>query len=214
MADPTSGQNFVEAIDLSGRLVHAANFAVDHWWLWLSLGVALWIARQIRTQHVLLAKLDERADAALGDIDALLTERQILIGNLVEIVRAFAAQERAVIGEVLAKHVEAVAAIGNRGIAADTQIAASLQNLFMVGEQCPELTAGSHYRGVRRDLIRTEDRITAARKCYNLAVEEMNAVRRAFPGNLIAKLSTVVEREKFTLGAPRAEIAHHVEVSL
>ena len=70
MADPTFGQNFVEAIDLSGWLVRAANSVVDHWWLCLSLGVALWIARQIRTQHALLAKLDERADAALGDVDA------------------------------------------------------------------------------------------------------------------------------------------------
>jgi LemA protein len=37
----------------------------------------------------LIGQLDERADAAYGDVDALLIERHTLIGNLVEVVRAF-----------------------------------------------------------------------------------------------------------------------------
>jgi LemA protein len=205
---------FLEATDLFGRLVKAVNYALDYWWVWVAMAFALWIVLKVRSQHALIARLDERADAAFGDVDALLTERHALIGNLVEVVRAFAAQERAVISEVLTKHVEAVAAIGNGGITADTQIAGVLQNLFTVGEQYPELTAEEHYRDLRQDLIRVEDRITAARKFYNLAVEELYAVRRAFPGNLISKLGHFVEREKFTLGERRAEIGQHVKVSL
>jgi LemA protein len=214
MADASAGQNFVQAIDLSGRLIRSANFMLDHWWLWLSIALVLWISLKIRAQHALIARLDERADAAFGDVDALLTERHALIGNLVEIVRAFAAQERSVISEVLNKHVEAVAAIGNAGIMAETQIANSLQNLFAVSEQYPELAAEGHYTNLRQDLVRIEDRITAARKFYNLAVEEMNSVRRAFPGNVIARLTSVGGREKFTLGAQRTEMAQPVKVSL
>jgi LemA protein len=205
---------FGEAIGLFDRLVNAANFMLDYWWVWVALAVVLWLALKVRSQHALIAGLDERADAAFGDVDALLTERHALIGNLVEVVRAFATQERAVISEVLTRHVEAVAALGNGGITADTQIAGVLQNLFTVGEQYPELAAEEHYRSLRQDLIRVEDRITAARKFYNLAVEELYAVRRAFPGNLISKLGHFVEREKFSLGERRAEIAQHVKVSL
>jgi LemA protein len=91
------GQTFSEAIDISGRLVRATNFALDHWWIWILAAAAIWLALKIRSQHALIAQLDERADAAFGDVDALLVERHSLIGNLVEIVRSFAAKEHEVI---------------------------------------------------------------------------------------------------------------------
>lgn len=85
-------QTFSQAIDLSGRMARAANFALDYWWIWLLASAAIWLALKIRSQHALIAMLDERADAAFGDVDALLIERHTLIGNLAEIVRAFAAR--------------------------------------------------------------------------------------------------------------------------
>ena len=83
-------QTFWQAIDLWGRAVGSANTLLDLWWLWLVLGAVAWFALSIRSQHALIAKLDERADAAFGDVDALLLERKNLIGNLVEVVRAYA----------------------------------------------------------------------------------------------------------------------------
>ena len=99
-------------------------------------------------------------------------------------------------------------------IQTDTQIANVLQNLFTVSEKYPELASAAHYSTLRNDLIRIEDRITAARKFYNLAVEEFNSVRRAFPGNLIAMLTKSPSREKFTLGERRVEFAEPVKVAL
>lgn len=209
-------QTFSQAIDLSGRLVYATNFALDHWWIWLLASAALWLALKIRSQHALIAQLDERADAAFGDVDALLIERHSLIGNLVEVVRAFAAREHQVIRDVLDARIDALEAISKSGavIQSESQIANVLQNLFTVSEKYPELASAAHYGSLRSDLVRIEDRITAARKFYNLAVEELNSVRRAFPGNFIAMIGHNPPREKFALGERRAEFAEPVKITL
>jgi LemA protein len=206
-------QTFTESIDWWGRLARAANFTLDYWWLWPLLAIAIWLALKLRSQHALLGMLDERADAAFADIDALLMERKSLIDNLVEIVRAFASREHEVIREVLTTRVEQLEAIAKGNIHADTQIAGVLQNLFTVSENYPGLASGAHYARLRDDLIRIEDRITAARRFYNLSVEELNGVRRAFPGNWIVRPSEPV-REKFSLGERRADFAEPVKISL
>src|SRR5215813_12038774 len=209
-------QTFSQAIDLSGRLIYATNFALDHWWIWLLVAAAIWLALKIRSQHALIAQLDERADAAFGDVDALLIERHTLIGNLVEIVRAFAAREQQVIRDVLDARIDALEAISKGGgaIQSESQIANVLQNLFTVSEKYPELASGAQYGTLRNDLVRIEDRITAARKFYNLAVEELNSVKRAFPGNFIAMMGHNPPREKFALGERRAEFAEPVKITL
>lgn len=206
--------NFIQATDLFGRLTRATNFALDHWWLWLVLGGIVIVAFKVRAQHALIASLDERADAAFGDIDALLIERSSLIGNLVEVVRAFSQKEHDVIRDVLDARVDALEAASNAAIQTGTQIADVLQNVFSTSEKYPQLASGEHYRTLRTDLIRIEDRITAARRFYNLAVEELNAVKRAFPGNLISRRDPSPPREKFSLGERRAEFAEPIKISL
>ncbi len=210
----SSGQTFSEATDLFGRMVRAANFALDYWWVWLSVAFFVWLAFRLRSHHALLAKLDERADAAFGDADALLVERRALIGNLVQVVRGISKQERAVIGDVIEGRVKALEALGEGvGIHADSQVAATLNNLFSVAEKYPELASESHYRTLRQDLIRVEERITAARKFYNLSVEEANSVRRAFPGFLMT--FGTLEREKFKVGGEqRNDLAQPVTIDL
>ena len=206
-------QNFAEATDLFGRLVRATNFLLDYWWIWAIAGAAVWFALRIRALHALIGKLDERADAAFGDVDALLAERQALVGNLVKVVRAFATQERSVIGDVLEARIKSLEALGDKvAIKADAQIAASLNNLFSVTEKYPELESEGHYRALRQDLVRIEEKLTAARKFYNLAVEESNAVCRSFPANLISYSMPV--REKFSLGEQRATLATPVQVEI
>jgi LemA protein len=210
----TTGQSFVEATDFFGRAVRATNFVLDYWWLWLLIAFFVWVAFRLRAHHALLAQLDERADAAFGDADALLVERRALIGNLVQVVRAFTKHERGVIGDVLEGRIEALEALGD-GVAihADAQVAASLNNLFSVAENYPQLTSEGHYRTLRQDLIRVEERITAARKFYNLAVEESNSVRRAFPGFLLA--AGTPTREKFQIGGEkRSELSEPLQIDL
>lgn len=162
----------------------------------------------------MIGQLDERADAAFADVDALLVERHTLIANLVEVVRAFARQEQEVIRDVLDARIDALEAVSDAGIRTETQIAGVLQNLFTVSETYPKLASAAHYATLRTDLIRVEDRITAARRFYNLAVEELNGVRRAFPGNLIHRWAPATPRTKFSVGERRMEFSEPVKISL
>jgi LemA protein len=205
--------NFAQATDLTGRAIRSTNFLLDHWWLWLILLALLWLGLKIRSQHALVGKLDERADAAFGDIDAMLIERHTLIGNLAEVVRAFAAKEHDVIRDVLDARVDALEALSEGASVNATQIAGVLQNLFTVSENYPTLASSAHYSTLRADLIRIEERITAARRFYNLCVEELNATKRGFPGMLFARFAGP-SREKFSLGERRAEFAEPVTLSL
>ena len=212
----TSSNNaqFIEAIDLWGRLTRASNFALDNWWLWPLLVITLWIALTLRSNHAMIARLDERADAAFADVDALLVERNTLLGNLAEVVRAFAQREHDVIRDVLDARVDALEAIGENAMRNDVQVANVLQNLFTVSEKYPELASGGHYSKLRDDLVRIKDRITAARRFYNLAVEELNGLRRAFPGSLFARRDDHQPREKFSLGDRRSEFSEPVKITL
>ncbi|NOT40476.1 MAG: hypothetical protein HOP13_08290 [Alphaproteobacteria bacterium] len=207
------GQSFVEATDLFGRMTRATNFVLDYWWVWVALAALVWFALRIRSLHELIGKLDERAAAAFGDVDALLAERQALVRNLVKVVRGFADHEKALIGTVLEGRVKALEALGEKvSLHADAQFAASLNNLFQVVDKFPDIAAEGHYASLRGDLIRIEERITAARKFYNLAVEESNAVCRSFPANLISYGAPV--REKFSLGEQRDAFVMPAEVEL
>lgn len=205
--------DFAQATNLSGRAIRATNFILDHWWLWFLLLAVLWIGLKVRSQHALIGKLDERADAAFGDVDALLIERHTLIGNLAEVVRAVAAKEHDVIRDVLNARVNALEALSDGASVNATQIAGVLQNLFTVSESYPTLASSEHYSTLRSDLIRIEERITAARRFYNLCVEELNGTRRAFPGMFFIR-SAGPPREKFSLGERRAEFAEPVTIGL
>lgn len=212
-----TNQTIAEATNLKGRAIDAINWSLDHWYVWPLALAALWVALKVRNTHALLGELDERADAAFGDVDAMLAERQALIGNLVTVVRSFAAHEKQVINDVLLGRVDALEALA-RGdgsvMGANQQMAGMLQNVFSMADQYPRLAADAHYHNLRTDLIRLEEKLTASRKFYNLAVEEANGVRRSFPANLIARLSPVAEREKFSLGERRAELAEPVAIPL
>jgi LemA protein len=206
------GPSFVEAIDFWGRLTRATNFLLDHWWLWLLAAVAIWLFLALRRQHELLGKLDERCEAAFGDIDALLTERNALIGNLVETVKGFAGQEHKVLKDVIDARAAAMASAGRASLEAETQIGQSLNSLFAIGENYPQLASSQHFAELRAELTRMEDRITAARRFYNLSVEELNGIRRAFPGVMIDRLLPFQRHEKYSLGDKREQFAEPVKV--
>jgi len=210
MAKP---ETFAEATDIWSRLVGATNFVLDYWWLWLLLGFALWLFLKLRAQHELLGNLDERCGSAFADIDAILAERHALIPNLVETVKGFAGQEHKVLKDVIDARARAIATAGPSRLEAETQIGQSIMSLMAFTENYPEIASSSHFAELRGELTRIEDRISAARRFYNLAVEEEQAVRRAFPGNLLAAITPSVGHQRFTLGEKREDFAEPVKVS-
>lgn len=166
-------------------------------------GAALAVALAWLTYNRLMA-LDERCNTAFADIDVQLKHRHSLIPGLVETVRGFAVHERELLTEVTRARASALRASGpEMRLEAETQVGQSLSTLLSVVERYPDIQASSHFRELRLELSDAENRITAARRFYNLAVDEFNATLRQFPGNRIGDAVRLARRKPFDLGVER-----------
>ena len=147
-----------------------------------------------------LQALDMRCNTAAADIDAQLKHRHNLIPGLVEAVRGFMGHEN----EVLKAVAEAnAAALGATTMAArhqaETMLGNSVNSLLSAAQLYPELKASGHFRDLEQQLVEVENRVTAARRFYNLAIEEYNTHLGNFPANLVGKLQKRVNRAPFRL---------------
>jgi LemA protein len=166
-------------------------------------GVLAFVAIAWRTFNRLMA-LDERCNTAFADIDVHLKHRHNLIPGLVETVRGVVGHELAVLTEVTRARASALKASGpEMRLEAETQVGQSLNSLLTVVERYPDLQASAHFRDLRMELVDAENRITAARRFYNLAVDEFNATLRQFPGNVIGAAGRLDRRKPFDLGVER-----------
>lgn len=179
-------------------------FIANHSYLIATLGVLSLPVLIIWLFYNRLAALDERCETALADVDALLKHRHDLIPGLVESVRGFAGHESAVLTEVTRARASALQATRtDMRLEAETQLGQSINSLLSVVENYPELQAGGHFRELRVELTNTHNRSTAARRFYNLAVNEFNSTLRQFPANLVAAVTRLARRKAFDIGAQR-----------
>ena len=160
-----------------------------------------------------LVALDERCNTAFADVDVHMKHRHSLIPGLVETVRGFVGHEFAVLTEVTKARAGALKATGpEMRLEAETQVGQSISSLMTVVERYPELQASAHFRELRRDLTDAENRITASRRFYNLAVDEFNATLRQFPRNVIGAAGRLGRRKPFDLGVERVLLDEPVAV--
>jgi LemA protein len=75
--------------------------------------------------------------------------------------------------------------------------------VLSLAEKYPDMAASPHFRELRQELVQTEERLTASRRFFNLAVEEYNATLGRFPGSLVAARRRLTERRPFDLGIER-----------
>jgi LemA protein len=189
------------------------DWILAHWQMLLFFSVAFVLAVVFWIQQDLLAKLDERCNAAWSDIDALLVQRHDMIPPLVETVKGFMKHEASVLGDVIRARAMAMRAVGPEKAEAETQLGNSLATLFNVTEDYPEIAASTHFRELQNELVRIEDKLTAARGFYNLSVEEMNGTRRTFPSNLVGWIARIEKRVFFKISGPREQYEQLAQVS-
>ena len=136
-----------------------------------------------------LVNLDQNADQAFADIDVQLKQRQDLIPNLVETVKGYATHERGTLDAVTAARAAAAGATSvNDKVQAENMLTASLGRLFAVSEAYPDLKANTNFQQLQLELSDIENKLAAARRFFNNAVSEFNAVRRQFPTVLFAAM--------------------------
>jgi LemA protein len=167
----------------------------------LLVGLPLYMAYS--TYNRLMA-LDTRCDTAFADIDVLLKHRHSLLPGLVETVRGFAKHEDQAIANVANARAAAMgAASPSMKLEAEQQLGQSINAMLSVAESYPELKASAHFRDLSNQLTDVENRVTASRRFYNLAVEEYNSAIRQFPGNRVAHYRRLSARRPFELGVER-----------
>jgi LemA protein len=136
-----------------------------------------------------LVALDQRADQSFADIDVQLKQRQDLIPNLVETVKGYASHERGTLDAVTQARAAAAGATSvNDKVQAENMLTGALGRLFAVAEAYPDLKANTNYLELQRELSDIENKLAAARRFFNSAVSEFNAVRRQFPTVLFAAM--------------------------
>ena len=157
--------------------------------------------------HNRLVALDQRCETAFGDVDVHLKHRHNLIPPLVETVRGFAKHENDILLGVTQARAEALqAGSPEMRLSAEQNLTQNITALIGMAERYPELKASTHFSDLRRELVDAENRVTASRRFYNLAVEEYGTTLRQFPGSYIGRLFKMNLRTRFDLGIERVLI--------
>lgn len=154
--------------------------------------------------------MDEKVTSGWSEVLNQYQRRADLIPNLVETVKAFAAQEQAVLLGVT----NARAKVGSLQVSPETlnnpeafrqfnqaqgELSSALSRLLVVVERYPELKSDANFRDLQAQLEGTENRITVARNRYIQAVQEYNVTVRSFPSNLTAKMFGMKVKPNFTV---------------
>jgi LemA protein len=141
---------------------------------------------------------DEQVKAAWGDVQNQYQRRNDLIPNLVATVQGFAAQEKAVLVDVIKARASATQVKIDASTITDPakfqqfqqaqdQLSGVLGRLMMVTENYPDLKSNQNFLALQSQLEGTENRIAIARRDYNEAVRQYNTTLRTFPTVIWAK---------------------------
>lgn len=161
-----------------------------------------------------LVALDERCDTAFADIDVHLKHRHNLIPGLVEVVKGMKEHERDMVLGVMEARAKALGAVSSQvRLKAEGNLTAQIGTLLSAVEKHPEIRALPEFAQLRQQLVDCENRITAARRFYNLAIEEYNTSLRQFPGSVIAEKRRMSSRQPYDLGIERVLIDEPVAIS-
>jgi LemA protein len=130
--------------------------------------------------------------ARWGDVQNEYQRRADLIGNLVETVKGYAAQEKSVLVEVTEARASATRPTFDASTVSDPakfaqfqasqdRLSGALGRLMLIKEAYPELKSNENFLALQSQLEGTENRITVARRDYNLAVQKYNTSLRTWP---------------------------------
>ena len=119
-------------------------------------------------------------------------------------MRGFAKHESDILRHVTEARADALQAASPAvRLSAEQNLTQNINALIGMAERYPELKASEHFGDLRRELVDAENRITASRRFYNLAVEEYATTLRQFPGSYIGRMFKMNGRMPFDLGIER-----------
>src|ERR1700728_4789806 len=151
-----------------------------------------------------LVTMRQRVNQAFADVAVQLRQAHDLVPNLVETVKGYAAHERGTLDEVVKARNAAVGAQGPaQQAAAENMLSGALRQLFALAEAYPDLKASANFQQLQAELTDIENKIAAARRFFNNAVQEYNTGIQRFPAALFASTFGFAPKDYFDLGADR-----------
>ena len=91
-------------------------------------------------------------------------------------------------------------------------LSGALRQLFALAEAYPDLKANTNFQQLQSELSDIENKIAAARRFFNNAVQEYNTGIESFPAVLVAGSLGFHKREFFDLGESRPQLEQAPQV--
>lgn len=169
---------------------------------------------RFKSTHNLLVALDQRCETAFADIDVHLKHRHNLIPGLVGLVKGVTDHEKTMVLGVLEARAAALREMSAEiRLKAEGNLTAHLNTLMASIDKFPDIKAMPEFANLRQELVDCENRITAARRFHNLAIEEYNIALRQFPGSVIGQKLRMSSRQPYDLGVERVLIDEPVAIA-
>jgi LemA protein len=179
---------------------------------WIIIGLIVLFVLWIIMIYNGLVALQQRVNQAFSDIDVQTKQRHDLIPNLVETVKGYAAHERGTLEAVVQARNAAVTAQAG-GVAAqaaaENVLSGALRQLFALSEAYPDLKANQNFQQLQAELSDIENKIAAARRFFNNAVQEYNTGIQQFPAVLMAGALGFTQKEFFDVGVEERKVLEH-----
>src|SRR6202049_4508955 len=176
---------------------------------WIVIGVIVVVLIWIAFIYNGLVALKQRVSQSFADIDVQLRQRHDLIPNLVETVKGYAAHERGTLDAVIKARQQAVAA-QSQGPATQAQaenvLSGALRQLFALSEAYPNLKANENFQQLQAELTDIENKIAAARRFFNNAVQAYNTGIQQFPAAMFAAMLGFTQKEFFDVGVEERKV--------
>ena len=176
---------------------------------WIIIGAIVLLVLWIIMIYNGLVAMRQRVNQAFADIDVQTKQRHDLIPNLVETVKGYASHERGTLEAVVQARNAAVTAQAG-GVAAqaaaENALSGALRQLFALSEAYPDLKANQNFQQLQSELSDIENKIAAARRFFNNAVQEYNTGIQQFPAVLLAGSLGFTQKEFFDVGAEERKV--------
>jgi LemA protein len=122
-------------------------------------------------------------------------------------VKGYAAHERGTLDDVVKARNAAMSAQGPAQVsAAEAQLSGALGRLIALSEAYPDLKANANFQQLQGELSDIENKIAAARRFFNNAVQEYNTGIQQLPAVLFAGALGFTRKDFFDLGDARAQM--------
>ena len=163
---------------------------------WILIGLGIVIVLTFFSYFNRFARLGNRIDNSLSQINVQLKRRADLIPNLVDTVKGFVKHEKAAIKAVTDARKALVGAKGvEEKVKADKGLESALKTIFAIAEGYPDLKANTNFLELQRELTTTEDKVAYARQHYNDSILGYNNLCKTFPGVFFARIYGKKARE-------------------